>query len=242
MISYSPATMARPSARKQILDSAERLFAERGLEAVSLRSINAEAGLSAAALHYHFGSKQALLDALLERRMSEPMQRRERMLDELERRGLPPSAREVLDVLVRPLAELVSREGEGGRRYVRLLSRLQADGDMLSQRFVGERFGASVARLEPLLQRALPDLPSSLVRLRLGLSIELLLRSLAGWQALATQMHAGTLSLDEFVESLLDFLTGALEAPSRLSFRHSGTPPEHIAATPGGARTLGEER
>jgi len=231
--------MARPSAREHILDCAEQLFAERGLGAVSLRSINSQAGLSAAALHYHFGSKEALLDALLERRMAAPMEQRARMLDALEAQPLPPTARDLLDALVRPLAELVAREGEGGRRYVRLLSRLQADGDILGQRFIGERYAEGVSRLEPLLQRALQDLPAPLVRVRFALAVELLLRSLAGWEALAVQLHAGDVSIDEFVESLLDFMTGAMEAPNSLTFSRFGT--EHIAATPEGARTQGDE-
>jgi hypothetical protein len=78
--------------------------------------------------------------------------------------------------------------------------------------------------------------------MRLGLGIELLLPSLAGWESLAAPMSAGTISLDEFVESLLDFLTGALEAPSGLSLHRSGTHPEPIAAAPAGDRTLAEQR
>jgi len=149
------------------------------------------------------------------------------MLDALEARELTPSARDVLDVLVRPLAELVAREGESGRRYVRLLSRLQADGDMLHASFAGDRHAPGVARVEPLLQRALPELPVSIVRIRLGLCVELLLRSLAGWEALTEQMRSGPLTLDEFVESLLDFLCGALEAPIHPSLTHTGAAPKH---------------
>ena len=233
--------MARPSARERILDCAEQLFADRGLDAVSLRSINAAAGLSAAALHYHFGSKESLLDALLERRMAQPMEQRAQILDALEARPLAPSAREVLEALIRPLAELVLREGEGGRRYVRLMSRLQADDNLWGHRFVGQRYAEGITRLEPLLQRALPELPASLVRVRFALAIELLLRSLAGWEGLATQLQAGETSLDEFVEGLLDFLTGAMEAPNSLTFTHSGTPDKPMAATHRDARTPGDD-
>jgi AcrR family transcriptional regulator len=231
--------MARPSAREKLLDCAEELFADRGLDAVSLRSINAEAGLSAAALHYHFGSKQALLEALLERRMTAPMERRRELLDELDARPGPPTAREILEVLIRPLAELLASEGDGGRRYVRLLSRLQADGGV-DHRFVAERFGGGVARLEPLLQRALPEQAPGLVRLRLGLAIELLTRSLASWEQLAQQMRSGEFALDEFVEVLLDFLTGALEAPSHPALTHPGIFPDQQAATRESDRTRGE--
>src|ERR1700685_4032256 len=55
------------SGREIIMDAAERLFAERGIEAVSLRTINAEAGYSVAALHYHFATRDGLVRALLAR-------------------------------------------------------------------------------------------------------------------------------------------------------------------------------
>ena len=49
--------MGRPSTRENLLDCAEELFGRHGLEWFSLRTINTKAGLSPAALHFHFGSK-----------------------------------------------------------------------------------------------------------------------------------------------------------------------------------------
>ena len=54
----------------RLLDAAERLFAEAGFRAVSLRAINEAAGArNTSASHYHFGSKEALVDAVFARRM-----------------------------------------------------------------------------------------------------------------------------------------------------------------------------
>ena len=53
--------------REALIDAAGELFADQGIEGVSIRSINSHAGLAAAAVHYHFGSKGRLLDAVLER-------------------------------------------------------------------------------------------------------------------------------------------------------------------------------
>lgn len=199
--------MARPSAREKLLDCAEGLFAEHGLEGVSLRAINAEAGLSPAALHYHFGTQRALLEALLERRMPALMDRRRQLLDVLEAGAEPPSSRDVLNALIQPLAELLAEGGEPGWRYLRLIHRLQADGD-LDPRFVTERWAGGVDRLQPLLERALPSLPLSLIQFRLGHAIDIMLRSLAHGPA-----PAGG-GLTAHVTALLDFLTGALEAPA----------------------------
>jgi len=198
--------MGRPSARTKLLDCAERLFAEHGLHGVSLRAINAEAGLSAAALHYHFGTQQALVEALLERQMPALMERRRHLLDALDGRAEPPTTREVLDALLRPQVELLAEGGGAALRYLRLVYRLQADGD-LDPRFVMDRWPGGVARLVPLLEHANPSLPRPLVHRRLGFAIHAMLRNLvSGFDA------AGG-ALEAHVSDLLDFLTGGFEAP-----------------------------
>ena len=198
--------MGRPSAREKLLDCAERLFAEHGLEGVSLRAINAEAGLSPAALHYHFGTQRAVVEALLERRMPALMERRRQLLDALEARHAPPTSREVLNALIQPLAALLAEGGEPGRRYLRLIHRLQADRD-LDPGFVIERWPGGVDRLVPLLRQVQPSLPLPLIEFRLGHAIDVMLRSLAHGPALSGG------GLEAHVTALLDFLTGALEAP-----------------------------
>jgi hypothetical protein len=65
--------------------------------------------------------------------------------------------------------------------------------------------------------------------MRLGLGIELLLPSLASRESLAAQMNAGTISLDEFVENLLDFLTGAL-VPSKVADPYFHLAQQHRSA------------
>lgn len=201
--------MARSSARERLLDCAEALFAEHGLEGVSLRAINAAAGLSAAALHYHFGSQQALLEAILERRMPALMERRRELLDELEGRPNPISARDVLGALMRPLTELLSDGGEPGLRYLRLLHRLQSDGD-IDPGFVVARWPGGVDRLVPLLRRALPGLPVPLLELRLSLAIDTILASLA-----KQSVRSGE-TPEAHASAVLDFLTGAMEAQTRV--------------------------
>jgi AcrR family transcriptional regulator len=197
--------MGRPSAREKLLDCAERLFAEHGVEGVSLRAINTEAGLSPAALHYHFGTQQGLVEALLERHMPALMERRRELLDALVKRHELPTTREVLSALIEPQVEFLSEGGEPALRYMRLIHRLRADGD-LDPRFVMERWPGGVDRLVPLLREANASLPLHVIEHRLGLSIDVMLRSLA--HGLATQ--GGDLEVQ--VSALLDFLTGGFEA------------------------------
>jgi AcrR family transcriptional regulator len=197
--------MVPRSPRERLLDCAERLFAEHGVEGVSLRAINSEAGLSPAALHYHFGSKRALTEALLERQMPALMERRRQLLDALDDRPQPPTTREVLDALLRPQVELLMEGGAPGLAYLRLIHRLQADGD-LDGRFVLDRWPGGVERLIPLLQRANPSLPVSLLQFRLGLAIAAMLRTLAEAPGAGAELEAR-------VSALLDFLSGGFDAP-----------------------------
>jgi len=197
--------MARPSTREKLLDCAEELFGVHGLEGVSLRTINSEAGLSPAALHYHFGSKAALLEALLDRRMPTLMERRRKLLDELSARPDRPSTREVLETLIRPLVDLLSESDDAGLRYLRLIHRLQADRD-LDPQFVIDRWPGGVDRLVPLLREANPSIPVPLIQFRLSLVIEVMLRSLSQGSPPA----AG--DLESHVSALLDFLTDGFEA------------------------------
>src|SRR4051812_50014156 len=85
--------MRRPDTKEIILDTAERLFAERSYASVSLREITAEAGVNLAAVNYHFGSKDALLLAVFQRRAVDLNRERPNLLREAESRagGRPPA-------------------------------------------------------------------------------------------------------------------------------------------------------
>src|ERR1700722_17406548 len=96
--------------RRRLLDVAERLFATRGLDAVSLRDITETAGANMAAVPYPFGSKQELITALVERRSGAIGKRRDSLLDELEK-SPTLDLRSVVRAIVLPTAEMVAEEG-----------------------------------------------------------------------------------------------------------------------------------
>ena len=100
---------------ERILDVAERLFAERGFAGTSLRALTSAARVNVAAVQYHFGGKQALFMAVIDRRVAPVQQRRLKLLDELEARldGRPPELEAVLHTLIAPAFEL-ERPSEPG--------------------------------------------------------------------------------------------------------------------------------
>lgn len=195
------------STRERLLTSAERLIAERGLAATSVRAVCADADANVAAVHYHFGSKDALVDAVMARRMEELAQRRLAMLEPLEAQDRPP-LRAVVEALVRPLADF-GREPDGpGRAYVRFLAALQASE---SSERIARAFAPQYARLAPVLARALPDVAPSVLAFRLDLVSTVMLETLADPdRALRHWQGAAVPSYDALVDQLLDVITGAL--------------------------------
>jgi AcrR family transcriptional regulator len=105
-----------------LIRAAERLFAERGSDGVSLREINAEAGASnASAVQYHFGDRRGLVRAVLAKHELEIERRRHQLLDAYEA-WAEPNVRALAAALVEPLAAELS--SDGGIGYLQLVSDL----------------------------------------------------------------------------------------------------------------------
>src|SRR5258708_5998108 len=95
------------STKSRILDAAERLFADFGFEAASLRSITTEANVNLAAVNYHFQSKEALLDAVVHRRVTPVNARRLQLLEQFETAASPHPVpvEQILQAFLQPLLE-----------------------------------------------------------------------------------------------------------------------------------------
>lgn len=90
------------STRDRILDAAERLFAAHSIEEVTLRDVTSAASVNLAAVHYHFGSRDDLLRAILVRRMTPLLEERKRRLSLLPRDG---AKRKRIEHIVRAFIE-----------------------------------------------------------------------------------------------------------------------------------------
>jgi AcrR family transcriptional regulator len=146
--------------KQTILNTAERLISEKGIDAVSLRLITSEAKVNLAAVHYHFGSKEALVEKVFERRITPVNQRRLQMLDEAEARtgGGPLPVEDVLQALIEPPMRLYQADGEG-RRFVHMCGRIYAEQADYVQRIFDDLFQDIVARFSLAFGRALPEVP-----------------------------------------------------------------------------------
>jgi AcrR family transcriptional regulator len=202
--------------KERILDTAERLFSEQGYAATSLRGIIAEAEVNLAAVHYHFHSKEALLEAVILRRSVPANQERLLLLDECERAAgdNPPPLQEVIAAFVAPTFRMARNPASGGMVFMRLLGRLHAEGDLLSRILVSQ-FGDVLERFGAALRRALPDLPPGELFWRLNFAIGALGQALRGGSRdLGIISDISRTSNSEFaLEELIAFLSAGFRAP-----------------------------
>ena len=109
--------------RLALIRAAERLFGERGVDAVSLREVSAAARQhNNSGVLYHFKSREGLIDAVLERHADPIQARYSAQVDLLEQQGTL-SLRALLEVLVRPLVAKLD-DADGGRHFVALSAQL----------------------------------------------------------------------------------------------------------------------
>jgi AcrR family transcriptional regulator len=113
--------------KRRLLSAAAELFAERGIDAVSLREITAASGVrNSTALQYHFGDRRGLLRAVLARHHDDVERARHELLDEYEARARGAGGddlRALVGAFVRPLAAKLA-DPDGGRAYLRIMAQL----------------------------------------------------------------------------------------------------------------------
>jgi AcrR family transcriptional regulator len=145
-----------PDTKTAILDAAERLFAEHGFDATSLRDITREAGVNLAAVNYHFQSKDSLISAVIARRLEPITGRRLEMLDAVEAQA--GSKRLPLEKEIEAFARPVL-EGAFGTSASKLLGRMYTEPKDFSVRLFNQHLREVARRFQCAFARALPDLP-----------------------------------------------------------------------------------
>ncbi|MCS6861224.1 MAG: TetR family transcriptional regulator [Abditibacteriales bacterium] len=145
--------------RERLLDTAERLFAAKGIRETSLRDITAAAQTNLAAVNYHFGSKEGLLRAVLARRIDPLNQERLRLLDGYEAQAgdAPVPLEKILHAFTAPSITLCYQSPD----YMRLVGRILLDPDAALREMFLSQFKVVAHRFLAALSRALPTLPEA---------------------------------------------------------------------------------
>lgn len=204
-------TARRGDTRMRLLTAAEKLFGERGLHGVTLKEINAAAGQrNESALHYHFGSKARLIDAILGQRVKIIDARRVERIDALMAAGRERDLHAILRATFEPLTELL--DSEDGVRFVRFAAQVLNDPDF-DLPAVALRSGyEGIARANALIVAALGDMPPEIAVQRQRFMVEMALTSLSIWTRRDDAMTDAR-GRAFFVANLLDEIAGALTAP-----------------------------
>jgi AcrR family transcriptional regulator len=199
--------------RARLVATAERLFAERGIDSVSLAEINRAAGQrNRSALQYHFGNREGLVHAILDKHTPGIDQRRHAMLDEL----LPadePDLHSLIEALVLPVAEKLD-DPDGGVAFIRVNAQLIGHPSFPLLELHAQRVNRGADRLQRLMARACPHLPEPLWVPRWLLLIGLLFHGLADYVNLAgREGDARRLPARElFVSNLIDSIAAVASA------------------------------
>ncbi len=202
--------------REQILDTAERLFAERGIDGVSIRTITAEAQVNLAAIHYHFGSKEALVREVFARRIGPVNRERLRLLDDLLERsgGQNPEMEELVRILVGPPLRLLL-QAERGEIFTRLCGRIYAEASVHLRTMFVDLFQEVVQRFSAAFEQAAPEVPKAELRWRFHFVIGAMAHTLMQGQCVK-QFGVDSLEVGDVqanIERLTQFATAGLQAP-----------------------------
>ena len=217
--------------RTRILDAAEELFMLHGFEGTSMRLLTSRAGVNLAAVNYHFGSKDALIEALFRRRLDPMNAARIAELERLEteaaaraphQAGRALAAEEIIRAFVGQSLRLIEDTKSGGRSFIRLLGRTYTEPAKPIRALIGQLYAPTMERYKAALERALPHMPREELVWRMHFMFGTLSYTLAATDAV--QLIAGCKPEDRYDARLLEdrltaFLAAGLNAPLKTSVR-----------------------
>jgi AcrR family transcriptional regulator len=208
--------MSQPDTKQRILNAAEHLFSRDGYHATSLRSITAVAAANLAAVNYHFGSKEALLEAVIMRRLDPLNEVRlgqlEALLQKAEQAEEVPSCRDILRTFVEPTLRL-RQQGADAEDFIALIGRILAEPRGLAMSIFLRHMGPLMTRLFQALELSLSELSRQTLFWRLHFTIGSLSHIMRCHErhSMAPEDISVDLPVDELVELFLDFATAGME-------------------------------
>jgi AcrR family transcriptional regulator len=202
-----PTRVSGDQTREKILNAAETLFAEQPFDSVSLRDITLKAGVTLALASYHFGTKEALFEAVVARRADILGRMRQERLANLIR----PGVRELLDAFMSPLFEKAGSGEAGWGDYLRVLARLGEHERWVE--LLSRHFDATARAFLAALQTALPGADRGEVARAFTFVLESMLKAVSQHGRLdkLTDGVARASDLDKAYPTLLSFVSAGLE-------------------------------
>jgi AcrR family transcriptional regulator len=196
--------------QSRILDVAEELFSEQGLDRVSIRDITRKAKVNLAAINYHFGRKEDLIAAVFERRIVPVNEARLAALDDVERatgkKKLKLEA--ILEAFIRPALQCSLKASKGGTAFSKLFGRCLSEPSPEVEVLLKKQFEPLAERMTSALTKALPHLSRSEVFWRLKFTFGAL--------------HHWLLTKDKFLPTWLEVTDVEAQTKKLISFAAAG--------------------
>ncbi|MBP9713495.1 MAG: TetR family transcriptional regulator [Sterolibacterium sp.] len=201
--------------RERILRTAEMLFIEHGFEATTLRQITGKAGVNLAAVNYHFGSKDLLIEEVFRQRLGWLNEQCLLELDRLESEaaGAPLRTRQILEAFFGVALKLAADKESGGNNFMRLLGRTYTAPTPFVREFLAREYAAAVPRFKAALFKSLPDVPKEEILWRFHFMLGAMSYAISGSDALNVLGGLDDSNTGALHARLMSFLIGGLRAP-----------------------------
>ncbi len=203
------------SAKHALLEAAQRLFAANGFEKVSMRVLTQEAGVNLAAVNYHFGSKEGLIEAVVESYINPVNELRLQRLTDAEAEGTP-GVETILDCFLRPVLESVRSSALSEKLFFQMMGRCMND------RGLGNLPATSIALFEKVttrypvaLQRICPQLKLEEILWRLHFTVGALIHVLIHTEGLriVSRGKIGNPSVEGILTMVKSYCSAGIQAP-----------------------------
>lgn len=207
--------------KEQIVDTAEELFAEQGIDGVSLRAITQAADVNLASVNYHFGSKEGLVRAVFARRIGAVNRERIALLDaaESEAGDGPLAVEKILYAMFSPAIRL-SQDPAKGRRFMRMCGRFYAEPAGYLEGVFEEEFAELIQRMDRAFHRAMPGLPEKDLQWRVNFSVGVMVHTMMDSDRIRRWTHGicDPADVDGTIDAMVRFSSAGMNAaPSIVS-------------------------
>lgn len=196
--------------RGQIVEAAERIFAEKGFRAMTLRAVTNAAHVNLAAVNYHFGSKANLMRAVIERRVNPINKARIEQLDTYIIENSPKTVplEQIFEALFRPFFDHAMSKKGPDRAFIQMVGRAMTEPADFMRDMHKEFFAELSKRFLRELKRSCPHLSERDLQIRFFLSVNTMLGTITE-QARLENISGGKLrggDLDKVCDALTAFV------------------------------------
>jgi AcrR family transcriptional regulator len=209
--------MSEITTKNRILDTAEELFAKQGFAATSLRAIIKEAGVNTASAHYHFGSKEGLIEAVLRRQAAPINDERLASLEELEQGHAdgPLPLEALVESFVAPAIRRHFKRSGKGLFFPQLFGRAVFEPDEKLRVIIRDVFTDVFIRYTTAFRRALPHLSPEEVQWRMHFMIGAMVFTVTVPKVHAPDHAPAGDDTAQMIGRVVEFVTGGWQSPVR---------------------------